>query len=134
MRDHIRIPAARRRATPASSDVRDRLLRYIPTSVGRPSSCQTPGAGDGRFPGECPRVFRRRYRFKLRSVLVRTLRPPKGFLRLIEGICPRHLHVCQLSFIKLFEVVTKPNTVPLFGEHSLPVAPTGAQTAYDDAK
>jgi hypothetical protein len=37
-------------------------------------------------------------------------------LRLIEGIRPRHSHVCQVSFIKSFDVVTNPNTVPPFGE------------------
>jgi hypothetical protein len=36
-----------------------------------------------------------------------TLRLPKGFLRLIEGVRPRHPHVCQVSFTKSFEVVTE---------------------------
>jgi hypothetical protein len=42
---------------------------------------------------------------------------PKRVLRLIEGIRPRHPHVCEVSFSKSFEFATKSNTVPPFGEH-----------------
>jgi hypothetical protein len=66
---------------------------------------------------------------------VPTLRLPKGFLGLIEGIRPRHPHVRQISFIESFHFVTRSITVPPFGEY-LQVVPTPnvTHTAYNNAK